>query len=1469
MTNVGSIPEVYIIEDQALDLSVHTGNSPLNKQDVALDLSLGTSGKRLKPNQKLGPRILTKKRRSSAKDMDYIVKFGNYGLAGAPQTKRQMSLLLKKKEEEEKAKKCGGIDVDPSKQHSMEDLVHAKILISLKSSTNEDEEEESKVMETEEEVDVTDEKKGEISKVKSEGAVEMEIESRTEDAEADKMKTEQKDDKLETGNKKEIKENSKPVIEEGDNKKKVEEKYECKKCSKEFKDAAAVAVHNAEHKQEYMCRMCHFIFEQKDTYVTHLESHFPPIEVSSESGKQTGKRLKCEICNQSGFQSAKSLEVHKSTHYTVIPMKMGGDKEPMTLVVHPSGSLVVSNLKDGKETTQKTVKSKKATAAATKAGEGEKTESEEISKASSSEKVNTKKVVGENKSPGTDSVDGMNVTQVKDSKERAGKGKGSVENKPDESQLPAFSEIVRDVDEFFIKEVKPEKKSLDDDVDHIVTCPDMSTEVEVTEEKDNHDTDESIDYSEIDKPDADETEHTHSKTENACMICNKQFSGDAYFEHMMLHSVYELATSKMSMEKKEVVESTHETDSSNPTVFGCGLCKENYNSFDELKKHVSKHVPKSQLKGLCGEGHKKDDSKKKEDASKKGRKRRVPIGAADVIHKLPKIEKTSNSASILAAALKTGPKFNVAAALSGKAQSTENVHTVTGDHKAAQEKMDIYVNTDDSVKTLGPAAVNIGKASVKEVLNFPTSAVNIDPATSTTTSSSPQVVTVLAPGLVQNFASKLLVQGMQTFLVNSNQAPMKGMIASTPTATVQVRPPQAVRVVNQALPGSKPTAPSTPLNSLRLVSSNRTSSTLQEVIVLKPGMGVGAVPVQVISSSKDQTHQSTVTDSLGAQKNAMPLNISLQAVPPTSVALSTTIQSHTIQLPASLQTATKIAVPFSVFQNMSGLNMSASSTLSPTQTLTLGSGGSVHMPVATTLPVVKAVPLTTSASKINPAIQTNLLNMVLARMSQPVVSGSPTGTPITFNLASANAAIGQTGPRVSSVITSPSAAQYSSPANLNLTGPLFLCGQCKKQGTKSEMFIHVCTAKTPVAQVTLTPSTGSSTGLATSSIGSFVPQTKKMGVKEDDNSLPTAPEEVDEKGAAHAVPEALVDEFGETVLLEDAGKVHGKKYFLNIYECAKCRFTTMKKKVAEKHMAKAHKSKLHECKYDQSKHQLQSSTGKVGHSLECSECGLFMNTMETSQPVGVLETSGSHGVTLLTFTDSAGSDTTLATDVDGSEVKAELEQDLDTAETDDKMEEEEEGEGSIMYRCPKCKYWLVSELEGARHMEYKHLVDKHECEFQKCDQQMTCQICGLIKVFKSSEKGSKKTETIADTINTENSKAESEDETEKVAKVSYRCRNCGLVFETLFKLKQHKVIRHGRLGGPKRHAKVVVQGTWQKESRGKVKAGMLGKRLQRQTAAKNKTDTIEDTKLREETIVESFSSTSAAERDESCAIENC
>lgn len=1496
-TNDMTSQEVYIIEDQALDLSVNTSKpQSQSKQDVALDLSVGTSGKRPKSNLKVNPKAITKKRRSGAKDMDHIVKFGNYGLAGAPQTKRQMSLLLKKKEEEEKAKKAGS-DGDPSKQHSMEDIVHAEILISLKRSQNEEDEEDGEHMETDEDAEETQEKTDESTKTKPESSTDQKHDG-NEKASEKKDETPENQTKEKLDCQREQKETyaiTEP--EKGED----EKKFKCEKCSKEFECEAAVAAHNAEHKHEYMCRMCHNIFNQKDTYVTHLGSHFPPIEVSSESGKQTVpvKTLKCDTCFQTGFPSQKALDSHKNEHYTVIPTRIGGDKDPMTLVVHPSSSIVAPAKIVDTETSPKTAGSKNTT---TNAIETVKSVEAGNSESTTSMKEITKLVESENidKTQGTDSVDGMSTSSGKDEgkKEKISDKKEEVNS--EESQLPAFSEIVRDVDEFFIKDVKPEKKSdvVDGDTDKAETeISKNSADTKEDKGRTESDSDESVDYSDMDKKSKDEKDSKDSK--RLCIICNKQLYDEEYFDHMMLHSVYELAVSKIPVEKMPHKEASENVTEGNSTKHGyhCKLCNHKCDTFDELKSHVSQHVgTKSDVAPKASGG----ESKKK---AKRGRKRKTDSAASDGTQKLAKMDK-SKSASILAAALKTGPKFNVTAALTGnKGQSSKL--SATGDDKNHSGKNDTNQDSESGVSTVVNPAGAAPSISEQSSVKVTSTENDLETSVSTVTGSSSQVVTVLAPRLVQDFASKLLVQGMQTFLLNSNPSEVKGVISPTPTAVVQVRPPQSVRFVRPvgttALPKTSPpntsvprlSTTSTSLGQLRFVTSDVKASSQQQVILLKHGMGIGTMPVQITATaptSKESTQAATSVPE--AQKTGLQFTSVPQSLE-TDTTQSTTSVHTSLQASSASRPSANITVPLTLFQNLSGLTMSVSPALSTTQTLNLGTGGSVQVPVATTLPVVKAVPLSSAQAKVNPAIQTNLLNMVLARMTQPV-SGAQPGSPITISLGTTPATLGQTGPRVSSFIRSPLATATlgqtqakSETVNLQQV-PIFLCQLCKKQGTKAVMTNHVC-AKQPATLTSVSTSTANVLGLNTVTLGSMLAQTKKLGEKSPETSLKMPAENIGVKDQASGKTTTSDSKTGPT---EDSVKLNTddklakevkKKYFLNVYECSKCKFTTMKKKQAEEHMITNHNSQPHECKYHQLKQRVQSgvSAGKVGHSLKCIECGLLMNTMATSQPVGGIETQASQGVTLL-----ASKNSSPQSDLDEHKQK-QLTEEVST-NPKSQVETNVEVRKSVnigkadqtdkIFKCPQCQYWLASEVEAKEHMEECHSVQLHDCFFMiqedpkdslglgKGKKGSACKTCGLIKTHKSSgsEKieGSKvsgkgKTKSTSETAATKRKNA-----SQVHSRGSNVCKDCNLVFESLFKLRQHKVIRHGTLNKQRVRVQPVRQ------NRTTVRPKKVGDK-------KGNTETGSDDSAAgpietdNQTDESQLTSTNTADKDDVCDIENC
>ena len=338
--------EVYI-EDQVLDLSVAgaLAKHPQPQPDVALDLSLSTS-KQKSGQKNATSKMVQKRRRSNASDGDYTNKFGNYGLAGAPRTKRQLSLLLKRKEEEEeKARKHA------EAQHSMEDLVHAEILISLKSGSKEENETESMELENgieeveseEKSVIRTEKIENSVKKISEQDAVKAEI--MKEDDIDDKTEVVEEEEvasvdnvvylELNDGSKvavykqveippvepektdhEEVKSrNSIPVVVdslvETENVNVIQSEldgnsgkpYKCALCPQRFEDPTELLTHVSIHKTEYKCSVCTKVMTDKDVYLSHIESHLP-----------TGKHGQiCEVCNVH-FSTVEELQKHVKSH---------------------------------------------------------------------------------------------------------------------------------------------------------------------------------------------------------------------------------------------------------------------------------------------------------------------------------------------------------------------------------------------------------------------------------------------------------------------------------------------------------------------------------------------------------------------------------------------------------------------------------------------------------------------------------------------------------------------------------------------------------------------------------------------------------------------------------------------------------------------------------------------------------------------------------------------------------------------------------------------------------------------------------------------------------------------------------------------------------------------------------------------------------------------------------------------------
>lgn len=1316
-TNLMTSQEVYV-EDQALDLSVSTQDSPKAqpqaRQEVALDLSL--AGRKIKMSGKGVQKVVTRKRKSSIKDADYIVKFGNYGLAGAPRTKRQMSLLLKNKKEEEKAKKSGG-ESDTSKQHSMEDLVHAEILISLKRSTNESEDGEGEQMETDEDTD------GSQDQDKDSVKGETENDGTKADDSSEKDSKEKEAGEMDVDDKANVPLEDVMLNEEGI-KKLGPKSAECKKCAKEEGKSETTCTHDTEHKPDYLCGMCHHIFDQKDTYVTHLESHFPPIEVSSESGKQavSGKTPHtCEICKLS-FSSLKTLEHHnKNAHYTVIPMRISGDKDSMTMVVHPSNSLIMSSLKEAKESTADLLKMTAKMGKPEALGVQGKDKMSKVTKESSSSSSldvtgNTEDKTAAARKPaislseeekgdshGNDSVDGVPQTKairsgIADLSEA--KTLDAAKNQ-EESQLPAFSEIVRDVDEFFIKDVKTEKKMDNDkqDVDKEDGTVDVDDDASDMPYRENR---ESTNVPDVVEKDIEDDESTNDTFK--CMVCNKTFKDETFFEHMKVHSVYELAMSKIRIDKlkgKEISESSE--SGSKSSKFHCKLCNECFETFAELTSHFTDHL---HPKVVHTRNIEITTEAKDSDAPKRGRKRKNL--QSPVVHKVLKEEKSSKegkedkgtkatkedkvekdekhkmskegksgkgtaeqkgskkanedkskpakedssskeakdakskSTSILAAALKTAPIYDVTGSVTaGSVPTAETEPTASGDnsdsHGNAGAKTNLTGIETSNVSFVSGSASGVGKqstaADVSVSLVSKAAVSEGEQSVSAATATTQPTVTVLTPGMMQNFASKLLVQGMQTYLLNSTQP---NVLSASPAAVSsgQVRP-QTVRVVNPAtgMVTTKIPTMASSLGPVRLVTTDPKLSQQPQVILLKPGINLNAIPVQISSTvpSASVTQSmlvtaKTCTAQQEMEKHQAPGNITAQLsnVAATVVpAVRQVLQQSSVQGSGIPQGGTKINIPWSVLQNISNISITPSTTLAATPgTISLGTAVATCSagPAVATIPVVTSLPspvTATAATKVNPQVQSNLLNMMLARMSQPPAGGQkPANSPVTVGLQ----ASGLVGPKVSTNVqpqsNSDEAAQTVTRRDIKSAlaqGLVVICSLCKTQLTSSDISKHSCSQARQSQPVT-PPATASATSGASVS-GSSVTQAGE----EHSKPLDVTPTQTTaQMSGVHVSGGYIIGLPGSVTVAapdieEDVAEIVKKdpEKYLCIFRCSKCSFSSAKMESALQHTKLAHDPLPHPCRF--LKLQVSSKSGKerkVGVSGQCKGCGLVMNVLE-------------------------------------------------------------------------------------------------------------------------------------------------------------------------------------------------------------------------------------------------------------------
>ncbi|WAR04409.1 IRF2-like protein, partial [Mya arenaria] len=1040
-THIMTSQDVYI-EDQALDLTVTPAHVPtVIRQEVALDLSSGAIGKKHKFIVTASPskgqtKVIAKKRRSGALDMDYIKKFDEFGMVGKAQTKRQLSLVTKKKEEKEKMKKSEGgkKDVDPASQHSMEDIAHAEILISLKSAANEDEETDD----AEEDAGDTDEDSEKGEKTQAAKGVKR---ARADD---DDEEDEDEDDAAKA--------------------------FRCGICSNTFSDAATLYAHVTEHKNEYKCGICNEVYDDKDNYVQHLVTHVPSAELLQEANKSPPKEHKCNFCEKA-FPSAKKLEKHKTEHYTIIAMKTKGDK--VAMVVHPKQG------NDEADTRVALIHQKQANEVpetkTNPAGEIEK--EAEVKKKSvpvdgnqdvyivysseggdkvcevvtaPSETSSEHEGMEVEKNADTDSVDGMqakielskagskeinegtNRKAVKEEKsQEQTKGNVCKDGQNGESQLPAFSEIVKDVDEFFIKETKPQLKK---DVKEEPVGEDPEDEIESKGEETRNEEE----LMEIIITNREETVEEISEYEFKCIICKEEHDTQQKLnEHMKLHSIFELANAKGSIEGNEKTSTEGEKKSK---VFICKLCGSNFNQFTDLKKHVASHLEKSKKREVKEGGLKETVPR-----AKRGRPpiRKVPgmkegneTGRTATSKQKAKTdqaisEKLQGGTSILAAALKKGPKFQLSPALFEKT-------------KGAVEKVDERGDAKPKISEIKKKL----EAPPKPAIVSDTSEPEKESFVETKSSNSTEIVTEQNEVKVndlkekkedESFASKLLVQGVTSYLQNKDgtitqeqkiefvptpiaSMPMPAVVTQNISSITATNPPakspQAANIPvinpavisnlvtmgnitsigNQAINIAGKVAPVNQLGPVRIMTaSDIKNAAPQQVIFLKQGT---PLPVQLATQlSALQQSVMTAPQMPTLQQVSLPVT-HFGGLQPTAISIPqlTQVQQTTISIPQ------QTAVPATVMQS------AVPKTGATKPVLPAASVATNETTASTTVNPVIAEH-TDANSKVNPQVQSNLLNMVLARMGQ---AGSNVSV-ITTAATSVAASISSTGPTITAV----------------------------------------------------------------------------------------------------------------------------------------------------------------------------------------------------------------------------------------------------------------------------------------------------------------------------------------------------------------------------------------------------------------------------------------------------------------------
>ena len=291
-------------QEKALDLSVKAKASRSDsKQEIALDLSMSSGRKNKSQKLEQGKQVQKRRRSSQESNIAYSLKFGNYGIAGTPRTKRQLSLHTRKKEEEQERlakKEMSTEGSDTSRQHSMEDIVHAEMLLSLKTG-NEEGSEKSFITSPSKTESTSKGKKSKSSKKKSS---------------KDAKKLDGDDETEKTS---------------------IIKAFKCGLCFRKFSNARSLQAHVETHSGTFnyttLCKTCGQQCESQDSLLQHISNfHAHFMHRCNFCGKycKTFKKLKnhmwthisvCGLCGEK-FYNAELLETHVQEQHGLDPDKL-------------------------------------------------------------------------------------------------------------------------------------------------------------------------------------------------------------------------------------------------------------------------------------------------------------------------------------------------------------------------------------------------------------------------------------------------------------------------------------------------------------------------------------------------------------------------------------------------------------------------------------------------------------------------------------------------------------------------------------------------------------------------------------------------------------------------------------------------------------------------------------------------------------------------------------------------------------------------------------------------------------------------------------------------------------------------------------------------------------------------------------------------------------------------------------------